>query len=116
MTATASCITSTNRSTLAANAITALYEDKNGTLWIGTVNGLCRKNAEERAAERFLQFQNDPANNGALWVGTMHAGLKKFEAATEKFFTYTWQHPDHQQKYARYLPPVFACIDSLHKT
>jgi len=52
---------------------------------------------------------------GTLWVGTRAGGLKKFEAATKKFFTYTWQPLNFKQKFARYLPMVFAFIDSLQK-
>ena len=114
---------------LSANGVSAICEDESGNIWVGTFGGgLNRLNPQTNSFTRYLMRPGAPFglndntitslcvdNNGALWVGTMHAGLKKFEAATEKFFTYTWQHPDHQQKYARYLPQVFACIDSLQK-
>lgn len=115
-------------SSLSFDQITAITQDSAGTIWVGTVRGL---NQLDAVADRFKRYYRQPGKpfslnddnitalaidgTGTLWVGTRSGGLKKFEAATEKFFTYTWQPPEFKQKFARYLPAVFACLDSLQK-
>lgn len=116
-------------SSLSSDVITAISEDRTGAIWVGTAHGLNRLNV---ATNRFKRFHPQPGNpfalndanvvalamdgKGTLWVGTRMGGLKKFEAATEKFLTYTWQPPEFKQKFSRYLPEVFAFIDSLQHT
>ena len=76
----------------------ALYEDRAGIIWIGTLNG--GLNRFDPKTERFISFrhdENDPysishdrilsiheSKSGVLWVGTQN-GLNKFDPATEKF-------------------------------
>ena len=115
-------------SSLSSDLITAITADGAGTIWVGTVQGL---NQLDVAADRFKRYRRQPGNpfglnddnivalavdsTGTLWVGTRMGGLKKFEAAAEKFLTYTWQPPEFKQKFSRYLPAVFAFLDSLQK-
>ena len=65
----------------------SIYEDRTGTLWVGTENGL---NAFDRQQSVFTHYTNDPANphslsdnrvravyqdrSGLLWLGT-HRGV-----------------------------------------
>ncbi len=77
--------------------ITALYEDMDGTLWIGTQGGLLELNSER---SKFIFYEYDPKNSGcisfhavtsicqenqnALWIGTW-SGLNLFDKKTKKF-------------------------------
>ncbi len=113
---------------LSADVITAIAEDAAGNIWVGTTHGLNQLDAASNRFKRYHRQRGAPFaligdtitalgvdGMGTLWVGTRMGGLQKFETATERFFTYTWQSPNFKQKYARYLPTVFACIDSLQK-
>ncbi|MFZ0456291.1 MAG: two-component regulator propeller domain-containing protein [Ignavibacteriaceae bacterium] len=74
------------------NFIWTIYEDRSGTLWVGTNNkGLCRF---DRSTEQFITYNNIPGNpatpvhnnvraiyedkEGNLWIGT-EGGLDKFD-------------------------------------
>ncbi len=114
---------------LSSDAVTAICEDSSGNIWAGSLGGLNRLDQRTNRFKRYrwrlgnpFGLNNDNVTtlcsdgNGILWVGTARGGLQKFDTATEKFFTYTWQHPDHKRKYERYRPGVFTLIDSLQKT
>ncbi|MEJ2614669.1 MAG: two-component regulator propeller domain-containing protein, partial [Ignavibacteriaceae bacterium] len=83
------------------NFIWTIYEDRNGTLWVGTNNkGLCRF---DRSTEQFITYNSIPGhpttpvhNNvrsiyedreGNLWVGT-EGGLDKFDRKKKVFIHY----------------------------
>ncbi len=86
---------------IASSQINCVFEDANGTLWIGTErDGLDKF---ERATETFKHFRHDPANsssissneilyvyqakeelNTALWIQTKN-GINKFDFRTETF-------------------------------
>ncbi len=88
---------------LSDNWINSIYEDKFGTLWIGSDSGGLNK--FERQTEEFTHYQHDPDNpnslganrvlsiyedkSGSLWIGTDSGGLNKFERQTEQFTHYT---------------------------
>ena len=82
-------------SSLNANEVRSIHEDRAGTLWVGTTNGLHKF---DRATGRFTRFLNDPNNPhslsdnrvwaiyedhfGALWIGTP-AGLNKLTLSAD---------------------------------
>ena len=83
------------------NFIWTIYEDKSGTLWIGTNSGgLCKFDREK---EKFISYKNNPDNpnsltlnnvraiyedsEGNIWIGT-EAGLDKFERENNIFIHY----------------------------
>ena len=82
-----------------------LYEDKKGTLWIGTINGL---NKFQPQTETFKSYYNDPGNlntlsnneiyamledrRGNFWVGTRN-GLNLFNRKSGKVTRYL-HNPD----------------------
>lgn len=75
---------------------TALTQDLQGFLWIGTQHGLYRYDGQEIEI-----FRSNPSDNnslsadwissllvdhrGQLWIGTRYGGLNLFDPATEKF-------------------------------
>ena len=73
------------------NHINSIYEDKSGTLWIGTLRGLNKFNRETRTFTHIMDnnkklsteikniFDDD---NGYLWINT-NSGLYKFNPETE---------------------------------
>jgi len=89
------------------NKIITIYEDKSGTLWIGTDGGGLNK--FDRETEKFTHYKHEPSNpnslsdnhilsicedkSGALWIGTHYGGLNRlvlseaegFDRETEKF-------------------------------
>ena len=76
---------------LSDNNVYAIYEDRNGVLWVGTGQGGLDR--FDRQSETFTHYQNDPndphslSNNyvtgigedqaGTLWVGTYGGGLNQ---------------------------------------
>lgn len=104
-----------NTPTLKSNKITALYEDRQKRLWIGTnYSGFY---LYDREKETFIRFFHDPANRnslssnnvwailedreGMLWIGT-EAGLNRFDPATRAFICY-----DHDPRDSRSLSHSF---------
>lgn len=89
-----------NPQKLSQPIVTALLEDRNGVLWVGTPRGL---NSLDGERERFAQFTDDTSEtagtcghwvssiledrNGALWIGTS-AGLSRFDRAMNRFVRY----------------------------
>ena len=84
---------------LSYNELKALYEDRDGRLWVGTFeNGL---NAFDPASETAVRFLHDPANpdslsaptvravledsTGRLWIGTQGGGLDLLDRDTGRF-------------------------------
>lgn len=90
-------------SSISDNFINAIYEDRLGTIWIGTQSG--GLNQFNRRTEQFTRYVNDPneptslSNNqvtaivedhsGVLWIGTNGGGLNQFDRETQKFTRYT---------------------------
>jgi signal transduction histidine kinase/DNA-binding response OmpR family regulator/ligand-binding sensor domain-containing protein len=88
--------------------ITALYEDKNGTYWIGTLDGFANvvvaKTADAEPQIKWYYtnsspnslnynhvscFLDDPSNSNYLWIGTKGGGLNRLEKSTGNFFHLT---------------------------
>ncbi len=78
--------------------IRSIYQDHNGYLWIGTMNGICRYDGY--TFKNFFKTKNDKsiAGNWAytitedasynIWIGT-NEGFSKFDQQTETFVNYT---------------------------
>jgi signal transduction histidine kinase/ligand-binding sensor domain-containing protein len=78
--------------------VRALYQDRPGSLWVGTgEGGLNHLDTEGRVLERFLHDPGDPTSlsddyvtliregrDGRLWVGTRSGGLNSFDTRTGK--------------------------------
>lgn len=74
--------------------VSALFEDRAGTLWVGSTRGLLRRQGEEfelinerqgMADHRITGIQEGP--DGSLWVGTATGGLHRFKAGKLRRYT-----------------------------
>ncbi len=78
--------------------ISALFEDHNGYLWIGTSDGLNRYDPETNRFKSYRHHDNEPesiSNNqiesiyedskNRLWIGTRNGGLELYDPESESF-------------------------------
>jgi PAS domain S-box-containing protein len=78
---------------LSNNTITALYQDRAGTLWIGTTVGL---DSFSGGAARFTHYPDVQEEisviyedaTGLLWIGTYGSGLYQYDRTTHQFVQY----------------------------
>ncbi|MBN2004329.1 MAG: PAS domain S-box protein [Anaerolineae bacterium] len=87
-----------NPGSLSNNHVKSIYQDRDGTLWIGTDDGL---DALNRATHTFAGYRHDPLDpyslsdsritaiyedrSGILWIGTDGRGVNKYAWARERF-------------------------------
>src|ERR1044071_2762097 len=84
-------------STLTDDHITALFEDRNKNLWVGTTNGLNRVDPSGHIVQ-YLHDRNDPTSlsfngveavyqdrGGVMWIGGLTVGVCKFDEFRLKF-------------------------------
>lgn len=87
----------TDPASLSGNIVSALLEDRNAQIWIGTLQGLNRLERSPAAGESvsFTRFRHDPADSSTLsddriiamaedqqgffWIGTLGGGLNRFQ-------------------------------------
>ena len=100
-----------DKNSLSNNEIRALYQTKNGDLWIGTSNGLNKVSAGQINEKnkninklKFVSYKNEPGNKnsiskniisslaedsfGNLWIGTFGGGLNKLNIKSNNFTHY----------------------------
>ncbi len=83
---------------LSNSSITALAEDSQGNLWVGTEAGLNYLNRTTHTTTRFIHSPEDPSSipsdavislfidsHDTLWVGTWRAGWARFDPETNSF-------------------------------
>jgi signal transduction histidine kinase/streptogramin lyase len=91
-----------NEHSLSTNSVFPIYEDRSGTLWVGTYSGGLNK--FDLTTKTFERFTNNPKNqksisnnmvlslyqdrSGTLWIGTL-GGLNRFDLATKTFTYFT---------------------------
>ncbi len=84
---------------LSHNTVTALLQDREGFLWIGTSDGLNRYDGYDFVVYRHDRFDSTSLSNnvvkalledqaGTLWVGT-DGGLDRFDRRTGRFIRYS---------------------------
>jgi ligand-binding sensor domain-containing protein len=82
--------------------VNAIYEDRDGVLWVGITGSLLRIDPKSGEYEFFRpsgsRLHFDPIaitedRGGNLWVGTVTEGLYRFDRSTGKFKNYV-HHPD----------------------
>jgi len=88
-----------NKSSLSDDRTYTIYEDKSGTLWIGTFGGGLNK--FDKRTEKFTNFRNLPDDTysisedrilnifedseGIIWIGTYGGGLNQFDRELNRF-------------------------------
>jgi len=97
-----------NPHSISGNSIGAIYEDSQGTIWIGISNG--GLNSFDWKTQQFKhyfnnsQYQDNAINSGilaihedsagALWLGTKGGGLIRFDRKTEQIFSFRHNQQD----------------------
>ena len=76
--------------------ISAIHEDRTGTLWLGASDGLYRYNRQDETFTRYTESQGLPSSAiqgiledkaGRLWISTKN-GISRFDPQTETFRNY----------------------------
>jgi signal transduction histidine kinase/ligand-binding sensor domain-containing protein len=119
---------------LSCNTVRALYEDHEGTIWVGTglpfdtlkEGGLNKFDRATGKFTRYMHNDNDPHSlindkiraifedsRGVFWVGTQGDGLHTMDRKTGKFERLTYD-PVHPEKLSR--PPLRKGNDYDHIT
>ena len=73
-----------------AHLVTAMAQDLDGFLWIGTQAGLVRYDGYQFRAYKEVGYVRTlfAASDGRLWIGTFSGGVSVFDPATEAFERY----------------------------
>ena len=106
---------------LSDNAITCIYQDRAGYIWIGTENGLNRYDGQR--VERFPAGPDGPGGDhissiaedahGDLWITTIDAGLSKRDHATGRYTHLQHDPADPRSVPTNALTHVLVLDDSL---
>ncbi|CAH8293950.1 two component regulator with propeller domain [Mariniflexile fucanivorans] len=91
------------KSPIISLSVNTIFEDKNGDVWIGTVNNGLLKYLEKE--DRFLNYKYNPKNDlglssnyinaifqdnyGVLWIGTAQGGINKLDISQKQFINYS---------------------------
>ena len=81
---------------LSNDRVSSIVKEKNGFVWIGTENGLCRYDGNKI---RIYNKQNSALSsntvsdllidhNGKIWIATLGGGLNLYNPSNDKFVTY----------------------------
>ncbi|MGH1363991.1 MAG: two-component regulator propeller domain-containing protein [Calditrichia bacterium] len=83
--------------------VQSIDEDRNGHLWLGSENGLCRFDTKQKSFTRYLHQPNiknsisansitsfEEDKHGHIWIGT-NDGLNKFDPENDSFIHYLHQ-------------------------
>ncbi|WP_291727525.1 two-component regulator propeller domain-containing protein [Bernardetia sp.] len=106
---------------LLSNSIRVIYQDKEGTMWIGTDKGGLSKYDEN--TKTFTTFTHDPSlpnslsndrvrdiyedSDGTLWISTYGGGLNKFDAKNQVFSAYKSNVNDKYSISTNRIYPVY---------
>ncbi len=87
-----------NNTKLSGNGVNAFAETSDGSLWVGTDNGLNRLRPGDMSFEWINEFSNPSisssvvmslmGNNSTLWIGTYNAGLNILDLESEQVKTF----------------------------
>jgi PAS domain S-box-containing protein len=86
-----------DRRSLSNNSVYTIHEDRNGTLWVGTADGLNRFEPQAGQFARYSEKDGLPSGfinavledpQGYLWLSTSN-GLSRFNPQTEQFRNYS---------------------------
>ena len=111
-----------NEDSIPLGIITALAQDKQGFIWIGTQKGVVRYDGYRF---RLFKFDNKnpqsiggdfvstiwPAPDGRVWIGTRHDGVSVFDPITETFKRYQFSINDHNGLSDNYITAILGDKD-----
>ncbi|MEZ4745518.1 MAG: two-component regulator propeller domain-containing protein [Calditrichia bacterium] len=116
-----------NPHSITGNYINFIHEDKSGTIWVGTGNGLSYLTPQHRINGYFLNETHDPANpfglpgnnvltaledqSGVLWFGIYQSDLCKIVPGQQQFLQYS-QLPGNEQTLSGAAATAVLCDNS----
>ncbi len=122
---------------LSSNAVSVIYQDREGVLWVGTEDGGLNRLALSQTLsgaegevegfdsenERWWHYVNDPSDphslshnsrtaspedqSGAIWVGTSSGGLNKLDQENERFIRYQHDPDDPESLSSDQITAIF---------
>ncbi|MFD2999348.1 two-component regulator propeller domain-containing protein [Pontibacter toksunensis] len=83
-------------------AVYTFFEEPSGVLWLGTEQGLIRRDQRNNSSKRFTHDKLNPhslsdnivltieeGDDGMLLIGTQNGGLNRYDRTTDRFMAYT---------------------------
>lgn len=111
---------------LSSNIVRDIVEDRNGNLWIATINGGLEK--FDPRTETFTHFTHDPNDpsslgsnqiwslhldaNGTLWIGTFKNGLNSLLISNESITRYPELKNENEQSLGRIASLTTSIVDN----
>lgn len=115
-----------DKNSLSHSAILSLHRSNNGTIWVGTENGLNTIEPNSRKIEHIPYTLNDPNSlpasavtalaespNGDLWIGTWSGGLARMNIIDKKIDSYGYGTSTHQTTGRNIWKMFFDSSDTL---
>ncbi len=113
--------TSSSTKGLMSNSIRVVYQDKSGTIWVGTdKGGISKYNESTNSFKAFVHDTNVPSSlsndrvrgiyedsKGILWISTYGGGLNKFDSKNEIFSAYKTDVNDKYSISTNRVYPVY---------
>jgi len=101
-----------DENSLSSNAVSAIHESEDGSLWVGTADrGLNRYDPQREYWEFFVNESSNPDSishneittiiedqSGILWIGTGGGGFMKYDQTEGRFIPY-YPHPEDQESF-----------------
>ncbi len=108
-----------NANSLSSDNVRAVYEDKQGRIWVGTENGLNVIYPEDGKIERFLHNDGDNTSicddivmaiyqdsDGDLWIGTESNGVSVLNSDGRTFRNYRFDSNSNESLFMNYVVQI----------
>ena len=111
----------TNNSSLSNNYVRSIIQDKDGTLWLGTHNGINHFNVETEKFKRYFYHHGFDINvkdigiiqtilmdkSGSLWLGSFDRFVHKFDLSKNLFRNYNYYPSDQSNPRQSWIFALF---------
>lgn len=117
-------------STLSGLPINSIFQNRRGTLWVGSGNGLNQLVVDSSGRRKFIRYVNNPndstslswnwvaavsgEDDGTIWVGTSRTAVSRLDPTTKKFTRILFvprDAPDQEKN--KIFPPMVRDHDGI---